>query len=447
MPPNSPADKAGPSPAPLGGPGATPRPRASRSATHRAALKALRAAFRVPPRKKFYPHSNERRWALITNRSIRSAVSTAENIRVHRRSMRITSIRGHTSSRRPLYLFAVLLIAVGALGGQQIEPQNPSGEEGSGESGEVSPVNPELEELLAEALEYAERGEWDRALERLDEAERTAPNDERIASYRSSVKELRAVDAAQNAWAEGESVEVEREENEEAVETAEKFVIDRSEERAEEDAAMGRSRLHGDLGIKFFVQDPIIRDMVNSWSSADEFFYSSVNLNVRYWLPFARRVFGLYFSSNGFSWRPARPSLVVNTLNLGIGFRGFLLESPSSRLELGIDFGAALYSEKTPASGEILRRIPLFLGLTISDPLFYHIFRADSLENLVFGAEVRFYTAARDQEFIENLSYRVDAAWRFNWAEAGVRLEWWDFVVSGVRRSPLSFSLFGGFRY
>lgn len=370
--------------------------------------------------------------------------------------MRITSIRvnqlagRHTSSRRSLCLFAVLLIAVGALGGQQIEPQNPSGEEGSGESGEVnpaSPVNLELEELLAEALEYAERGEWDRALERLDEAERTAPNDERIASYRSSVKELRAVDAAQNAWAEGESVEVEREENEEAVETAEKFVIDRSEERAGEDAAMGRSRLHGDLGIKFFVQDPIIRDMVNSWSSADEFFYSSVSLNVRYWLPFARRVFGLYFSSNGFSWRPARPSLVVNTLNLGIGFRGFLLESSSSRLELGIDFGAALYSEKTPASGEISRRIPLFLGLTISDPLFYHIFRADSLENLVFGAEVRFYTAARDQEFIENLSYRVDAAWRFNVAEAGVRLEWWDFVVSGVRRSPLSFSLFGGFRY
>ena len=440
MPPNSPADKVGPSPAPLGGPGAIP---------------SGRAAFSVPPRKLSF-HSNGRRWALITNRSIRSAVSTAENIRVHRRSIRITSIGvnqlagRYTSSRRSLYLFAVLLIAVGALGGQQIEPQNPSGEEGSGESGEVnpaSPVNPELEELLAEALEYAERGEWDRALERLDEAERTAPNDERIASYRSSVKELRAVDAAQNAWAEGESVEVEREEDEEAVETAEKFVIDRSEERAGEDAAMGRSRLHGDLGIKFFVQDPIIRDMVNSWSSADEFFYSSVNLNVRYWLPFARRVFGLYFSSNGFSWRPARPSLVVNTLNLGIGFRGFLLESSSSRLELGIDFGAALYSEKTPASGEISRRIPLFLGLTISDPLFYHIFRADSLENLVFGAEVRFYTAARDQEFIENLSYRVDAAWRFNWAEAGVRLEWWDFVVSGVRRSPLSFSLFGGFRY
>ena len=255
------------------------------------------------------------------------------------------------------------------------------------------------------------------------------------------------MDAAQNAWAGGESVEVEREEDEEAVETSEKFVIDRSEERAGEDAAMGRSRLHGDLGIKFFVQDPIIRDMVNSWSSADEFFYSSVNLNVRYWLPFARRIFGLYFSSNGFSWRPGAPSLVVNTLNLGIGFRGFLLESASSRLELGIDFGAALYSEKAPASGKISRRIPLFLGFTISDPLFYHIFRADSLENLVFGAGIRFYTAARDQEFIENLNYYVDAAWRFPGAETGIRVEWWDFAVSGGRRSPLSFSLFGGFRY
>ena len=435
--------------------------------------------------------------------------------------------------RRGLFVFIVFLVGVGALGGQQIDPQIPGGDKDSrtsegrgpadsanppgsadsvdqpgtpdpanppesvnqtnlpgsadstdqtGQSGSANQINQNqsnqsqsddqknqknqsnhinqsnkselgLEELLAEALGHAERGEWERALELLDEAERLAPDDARIESYRASVKELRAVDAAQNAWVEGESVEVEREETEE-VEQEAKFVIEREEDRDGEDSAGGRDRLHADIAVKLFVLDPIDRDMVNSWSSADEFFYSSVNVNLRYWLPFGRRIFGFYFASNGFSWPPARPTLLVNTLNLGVGFRGFLLESPTSRLELGIDFGAALYSEKTPASGEIRRRIPLFLGLTISDPLLYHLFKVGSMENLVFGAGIRFYTAARGgqgeqgEQFIENLNYRVDASWRFGGgAEAGIRLEWWDFPVSGVRRSPLSIALFGGFRY
>ena len=390
---------------------------------------------------------------------------------------------GGARERGRLLVFVVFLVGIGALGGQQIDPQTPGGgdsrtsEEGgavdsadsSNQTGRAGSANQSsqnqsrlanqenqkdqrdqsnlaLDELLAEALGHAERGEWERALELLDEAERLAPDDARIESYRASVKELRAVDAAQSSWVEGESVEVEREESEE-VDPEAKFVIEREDDRDGEDSAGGRDRLHADAAVKLFVLDPIVRDMVNSWSSADEFFYSSVNVNLRYWLPFGRRIFGFYFASNGFSWRPARSTLLVNTLNLGVGFRGFLLESPTSRLELGIDFGVVLYSEKTPASGAIRRYIPLFLGLTISAPLFYHLFKVGAMENLVFGAGIRFYTAERGEQFIENLNYRVDASWRFGGAEAGIRLEWWDFPVSGVRHSLLSIALFGGFRY
>ena len=354
-------------------------------------------------------------------------------------------------SIRFIFLVAGLAFTPATGAAQTVESENADASPVDSEArDDTGPEHPAVERLLDQALGYAENDEWDLALGSLDKAETIDPGDPRIPSYRASVKELQAVDAAQNSWIEGEPEDVKQEdvpEETDPEETDPRFTIDRGDRSDRIDSVRYRDQLRIDLALKFFALDPIINDSMNTWSSLNEVLYSSLNLDLRYWFPFLRRSLGLYFGSNGYSWRPGGPTVLFNALDLGINFRGFLLESPGSRMEIGTDFGASLHSENAVVSGQIQRKTALFLGFWIGAPVLYHVFNAELLENFLLGAGIRIYTAEGVKEFIETLNYRVEGFWRFGNGQAGGRLEWWDFSASGTRRNMFSFSLFVGFRY
>ena len=300
---------------------------------------------------------------------------------------------------------------------------------------------PDLEHLLALSLKLATEGKWDEALASLDRAELIAPEDPRVSSYRASIIELKALESVQS----GEKDELPSEEGSD--EETPKFVIERDENDVRHDPGQFRDQFRGDLNFRIFVHNPLDNRLVNTWSSLEAFAYSSLAADLRYWLPFLGRSLGVNFRSSGYSWSPGEPEILFNTLDLGINLRGFLAESPASRLEIGLDFGASLQSKKTLVNQTVSRNAALFLGLWLSDPILYHIFKVENLENLVFGGGIRTYSTIVGDEFIETVTYGIDGAWRFKNAQAGMRLEWWNFKESEVQRSILSFTLFFGIHF
>ncbi len=315
---------------------------------------------------------------------------------------------------------------------------------------EPNTANPEVDALLDFALSSAELGQWDKALNALGDAEKLDPSDPRILSYRSSILELQALDEAQLSWAAGTAVAVKptgtgtEQETSSDNETA-KFVIDRGDNDKKNPPSAYRDALRIDLGIKTFAVNPRSSDTVNTWSSSNEFFYSSLRLDVRYWMPFLGRSLGFNFRSNGYSWAPGEPDILFNALDLGINLRGFLLENKVSRLELGIDFGGSMLTTNDKNLG-VNYGWAMYLGLWGADPLFYHLFKVESLERLVIGGGLRIYSSD-SQEKLETVNYRFDAAWYFNRGFSGIRFEWWDFSIDTGSVNMMSFSLFGGFRY
>jgi len=310
--------------------------------------------------------------------------------------------------------------------------------------------NPELDTLLDFALSSAEQGDWEGALKALDEAEKLDPRDPRITSYRKSILELSALDQAQQSWVKGSPAEVDLSETEASQgigedEEGPKFVIDRGESDKQNPPSLFRDMTRLDLGVKFFAVNPLSSETINTWSSGSEFAYSSLRADFRYWMPFLGRSLGFSFRSNGYSWAPGNPDILFNALDIGINLRGFLMESENSRLELGIDFGASMLTTDYSDDG-VEHLWALFLGLWGADPLFYHIFKVESLENLVFGGGLRIYSSD-SQEILETVNYRVDAAWYFNRGFSGIRFEWWDFTAETAAVNMMSFSLFGGYRY
>lgn len=315
---------------------------------------------------------------------------------------------------------------------------------------ESTPENTELEALLDSALSAAENGDWDQAISTLDEAEKIDPSDPRILSYRTSILELAALDAAQDSWSDGDPSEVEIVDSQPDTENNEeddtpKFVIDRGDKGSEDDPATYRDSLRLDLSLKVFAINPSTSETLNTWSTGNEFIYASLGTDMRYWMPFLGKSIGFNFRSSGYSWAPGSPDLLFNSLDLGINLRGFLLESKLSRLELGLDFGVSFQTTNNLGS-EVLHDGALFLGLWISDPIFFHIFKAESVENLVFGGGLRIYSSTT-VDLTETINYRVEGAWNFEHGYTGLRLEWWDFTTDSGKINMLSFSLFGGYRY
>jgi len=334
-----------------------------------------------------------------------------------------------------------------------IAQENPSGEVNSSiEAPFVGIVeeNPQLDAILEQALQSAENDDWEAALRLLDVAETMAPDDTRIQSYRTSILRLKAVYDAQLSWARGDPVEqpppqADAETDGVIDENTPKFVLDRGEREFQRNPAHFRDILRADLAVKFFASESDSPQRVNPWSSADEFFYSSLRLDLRYWMPFAGRILGFNFRSNGYSWLPGEPSIIHNSLDLGLNLRGFLMDSQTSRLEIGIDLGGSLQTVNDNAKSS-QQTLAILLGLWILDPLFFHLLRVDSLENLVFGGGLRIYSTL-EESILDTIVYRMDGAWHFEGGLAGIRLEWWDFVRAGNRTNVLSFSLFGGYRF
>ncbi|MCK5734902.1 MAG: hypothetical protein KAH21_00435 [Spirochaetaceae bacterium] len=308
--------------------------------------------------------------------------------------------------------------------------------------------NPEVDALLDFALSSAEQGKWDEALNALDDAVKLDQQDPRIESYRSSILELYALDEAQLSWVEGTPAEVPSTEPDSDTledENTPKFVIDRGDNDKGKSPSVFRDNLRMDLGIKTFAVNPLSSETINTWSSVNEFFYSSLRADFRYWMPFLGKSLGFNFRSNGYSWAPGEPDILFNALDLGINLRGFLMENEFSRLELGIDFGGSMLTTYDKAKG-VDQSWALYLGLWGADPLFYHLFKVESLENLIFGGGLRIYSTG-SQEILETVSYRLDAAWSFKRGFSGIRFEWWDFTVDSGDINMMSFSFFGGFRY
>jgi len=303
----------------------------------------------------------------------------------------------------------------------------------------------ELNELLASALSLAEKGLWEEAFRALDDAEDLYPADPRIRSYRTSLQELAAIDESQKSWISGETADVKSSENETDAESPSKpkFTIDRGERNEGEDPAGLRDDFRADISLKLFELDPKSSELKNIWLTKDEFFFAAFGLDFRYWMPFLGKAGGFNFRSSGYSWPPGKPSYLFSSLDLGINFRGFILESVSSRLEIGIDFGTSLHIKKET---DTKNNPAIFLGFWAQDPVFYHLFNVDSLERLVFGGGLRIYSSARE-EIVDLIDYRLEGSWYFSHAYVGVRLEWWNFNDESNRTSMFSASFFGGIRY
>ena len=309
----------------------------------------------------------------------------------------------------------------------------------SAQSEDVSLENPELENLLDQALELAYDEQWDDALAMLKQAENLNTEDPRIDSYRESIRKLRGLDEPQQAW--DEDVEISEDEPLEP-----KFVIDRQDDGLKRAPLQSRDIFRGEVGLKFFVVDTILDDAVNSWSSLEEVFLSSVTLDLRYWFPFLGRSLGISSGSRGYSWRPGQPDYIVNFLDLGINLRGFLLEEQNSRMELGLDFGISLKSTRYNKHNLFTNKMNLFFKLWISDPVLFHLFRAEALENLLFIAALQFH-ADTGAGATETINITSDVAWRFRRMIAGIRFEWWDISEFAGNSIIPSFALFGGLHF
>ncbi len=311
----------------------------------------------------------------------------------------------------------------------------------------------EFEKLLEAALAAAERRDWKIAYSLLEQAESYFPDDKRIESYRVSFEELEALEAAQLSWKDGTPSKVNNpySESSEDFEGAEdaaggpKFTIDRGERDPRESPVLTRRQFLGEVAVKLAATDPYTRDMVNTWSSSNEFLYSALNADVRYWLPFINRIIGLTLRNSGYSRRPGQPGSLQNASDLGLNLRGFLLETKSSRLELGLDFGTSLLS-RLDVGSSARYNVAFFLGFWLTDPVFYHLFNADSLEDLLFGAGVRIYSL-KAEELLEIINFRLDGSYTINNGHAGIRVEWWRFVDLGQWRNTLSVSLTGGYSF
>ncbi len=296
----------------------------------------------------------------------------------------------------------------------------------------------ELDRLLEQALNLAADGDWNGALSALDQAELIDPDDVRIQSYRTSINDLKALDEGRELPVENESPDKDRDDQD-----TPKFVIERDEQGIRRDPGQFRDQFRGDLNLSLFVNDPVISRIRNTWSSFDVFIGSALGVDLRYWLPVLGRSPGFNFRSSGYSWMPSEPTLLFNTLDLGINLRGFLAESQSSRLEIGLDFGASLHSSKNLETHTVGNNFGLYLGLWIADPLLYHLFEVSGLENLVFSAGIRVHSTVGVQ-LIESVHYKVDIAWRFKNIHTGARLDWWGFNEANEQRTLLAFILFFG---
>ena len=356
-----------------------------------------------------------------------------------------------TRCRRLLFAFLAAGAAVSAVPAQEDAP----GEAAPGGSPSVFgdesvPTTEEaaedvLEALLEAALSAAERGEWESALELLNDAEELNASDPRIASYRQSFLELKAVDAAQDSWAAGEPAEVAGDGELPPDDETPKFTLDRGEKDRRYDPANFRDRFRAETAVKIVAVNPEESSGHNVWGSAEEFFYASLRTELRYWLPFLGKSLGFNFRNNGYSWLPGSPSILFSSLDLGVNVRGFLLESLTSRLEVGIDFGVSMNSLST-LGGSVDRRSALFLGLWISDPVIYHLFNLETFENLVLGMGLRIYSSA-SAELLERVVYRLDGAWQLEHWCFGTRFEWWDLGTLTEEKNLMSMSLFAGYRF
>ncbi len=312
----------------------------------------------------------------------------------------------------------------------------------------ISEMREKLDVLLEQSLSAAEKGEWDKALEILDEAEALEVPDPRIASYRRSVLELKALDTAQDSWAAGEPADVvpaDPEDEEPIDEGTPKFVIDRGDKDQERNPSAFRDRFRTGVSFKLLAVNPEESSGHNVWGSGDEFLYASIRADALYWLPFLGRSLGFNLRYNGYSWPPGDPTLLFNAFDVGLNIRGFFLEIPTSRLEVGIDFGVSMNSLNTIGAG-VARQAALYLGLWVSDPVFYHLFGLDTFENLLFSAGLRIYSSTAD-ELLERIVYRLDGSWLLGHWMMGARLEWWDLGELTDTKNLMSLSVSLGYRF
>lgn len=301
----------------------------------------------------------------------------------------------------------------------------------------------ELAELLDLALSLAEKGLWKEAFQTLDDAEKLDPMDSRIQSYRISFQELSALDEAQKRWISGEKTEVKLPESEVESPSQPKFVINREKRDEKENPVKQRDSLRIDFSLKLFALDTQTLESRNVWLTGNEFIFSSLGLDARYWMPFLGKTGGFSLRSSGYSWTQGSPSYLLNSLDLGTNLRGFILERALSRLETGIDFGVSLHTKK--AIDTEFSPV-LFLGFWAQDPVLYHVLRINSLERLVFGGGLRIYLSTREKT-VDLVDYRIESSWYFDHAYVGLRFEWWVFTTALDRSNMFSPSFFSGIRY
>lgn len=308
----------------------------------------------------------------------------------------------------------------------------------------------EVDALLDAALRASEEGEWEQAFALLDQAEAVDPDDPRVADYRRSISELQAVDESQESWVDGVPMEVAAggaaAAGEEGDDGEPKFTIDRGEVEGQATPESGRDNFNATLGFSFLAVDGTDPVSTSPMANADEFLASGIKVDLRYWFPFFGRRLGLGVRYDGFAWPPGDASVYYYTVDFTARIRGFLIEAPNSRLEIGLNLGVSLLSTRTPTTGESNFQTPFILGLYLSDPLFFHLFSVDALEPLVFEGELLLYTFL-DTLTLDLVSYRVDAYWRFPAWRIGLRFDLDDFIRSDIRRTVWSLGFFGGVHF
>ena len=314
------------------------------------------------------------------------------------------------------------------------------GQETASENVPVETANPELEAVLDYALSSAERGEWDNALEALKEAERIAPDSEKVRSYYKSIMELKFLDEAQLSWEKGKAAEVKEEKNNRISDNGEpKFTIDRGEKDITDKPENHRDSLRAETSFKLFAHNPINNSYENTWRSSDEFFSSAFTADAHYWFPFAGKILGVNFRNNGYSYATSSENTIFNTVDLGANLRGFLFENTVSRMEMGLDIGIAFQNDSTTPA--------FFLGFSIYDPLFFHLFKIKAMEPLRMGSGIRIYST-NTADLMERVNYFIDASWYFKYIYTGARAEWWGFYNEDNERTNIfSFSVFAGYRF
>ncbi|MCG8452910.1 MAG: hypothetical protein MI717_07000 [Spirochaetales bacterium] len=314
--------------------------------------------------------------------------------------------------------------------------------------------DPIVDSLLESALQAADQGEWEQALSILDQAERRSPQDERITSYRQSILELSALDQAQESWATGEAVAVPGSEGvENTVPTKDgdeetpqepKFTIDRGEDEEKESPVVYRDLVRGTLSLHFLTQLPQNTEASFPLSSAWEFAYTALGADLRGWLPILGRSVGVMMSSSGFRRDMEGTQALYNSLDVGVDLRGFLIESPSSRLELGLDVGIGMLS--ILKNNAVQRQGAVFVGVWGRDPIFYHLLGTDFLEPFIIGGGLRVYSSLEPNER-EVVNYRLEVQWEFPHVQTGFLFEWWNYAEDDGRKTVFSAGLMAGFRF